>query len=336
MKARQLWFVGTAEVEIREQEIGYPAADEILVRTQYSGISAGTEMLVYRGQLPGDIALDASIAALKDKGNSYPLMYGYACVGRIEAVGSAVDSKIQGKLIFAFQPHVSHFICRQEHVVLLPDDLPEEAGIFLANMETAVSLLIDAQPKANESVAVIGLGIVGQLVNCLMQDYPVKKVIVTDRIAGRRELATQTSGFKSFDPDAREFLDEIGEEGVELVFELSGNPQALNLAIQICGFAGRIIVGSWYGNKTSELKLGGRFHRNRISIISSQVSTIHPDYSAVWTREKRLKKALESIVSLHPEQFISHRFHITKAVDAYRTLDMEAEQVMQVIFTYED
>lgn len=336
MLAKQLWFIEPGKVEIREQEIGNLAEDEVLVRTLYSGISAGTEMLVYRGQLPADISLDASIEALKDSGSSYPLTYGYASVGIIEAVGSLVDIAVQRKLIFAFHPHASHFICKANQVIILPDEISAEAGIFLANMETAVNILIDAEPKPNESVAIIGLGIVGQLVNSLLHEYSINGIYVLDKLASRRKLAEQVQSAIAVNPESQELSDVIPDVGIDLALELSGNPEALNLAIDICGFAGRIIVGSWYGNKSAELNLGGKFHRNRLKIISSQVSTIHPDHMAKWNKEKRLQKALQSIVSIRPEKFITHRFPLTQAAEAYRLLETEADSTLQIVLTYED
>tara|TARA_R110000772_G_scaffold34492_2_gene83602 strand:+ start:1787 stop:2800 length:1014 start_codon:yes stop_codon:yes gene_type:complete len=336
MIARQLWFEAPGKVEVRDQELRDLAEDEILVRTQCSGISAGTELLVYRGQLPSDISLDANIEALKDLDSTYPLAYGYASVGTIEAVGSMVDPAISGKLIFAFQPHASHFICKAAQVIFLPDEISAEAGIFLANMETAVNLLIDAAPQTNESVAIIGLGVVGQLVNSLLSEYSTKKVFALDKLAYRRKVAEQSQAATGINPDAQDLKGVMPDEGFGLVLELSGNPEALNLAIDICGFAGRIIVGSWYGNKSAALNLGGKFHRNRLKIISSQVSTIHPEHLAEWDKEKRLQKALQSIISLLPEKLITHRFHLNQAPEAYQLLVTEPDSALQVVFTYED
>jgi 2-desacetyl-2-hydroxyethyl bacteriochlorophyllide A dehydrogenase len=334
MKARQLWFIEPGKIEIREHEVSPLAENEVLVRTKVSGISAGTEMLVYRGQLPHDMPLDASIKAFEDMDGSYPLPYGYACVGIIEEAGSALDKSIKGKKVFAFQPHASHFVCKLEQLIFLPEEISEEAGTFLANMETAVNFLIDGAVQKQENVAIIGIGIVGQLLNALLNQLPVNGITAIETIKARRELAEKEELTSSFASDSKELLD--FEEGFDLIFELSGNPAALNLAIQLSRFAGRIIVGSWYGNKSVQLNLGGAFHRNRLKIISSQVSTISPEHALEWTKEKRLKKALDLISEQKVEKYITHRFPLTQADKAYHLLDKEADKVLQVILTYED
>ena len=334
MKARQLWFTAPGKIEIRQQELGALAPDEVLVRTKVSGISAGTEMLVYRGQLPQDMALDVSINAFKDLDASYPLPYGYACVGHIQETGSALDKWLEGKKVFAFQPHASHFVSKLDQLIFLSDEVSQEAGTFLANMETAVNFLIDGAVQPDEKIAIIGMGVVGQLLNTVLNQLPVKEIKAIDTIKSRRDLAANEMLTVSAGSDDKELLD--SGNAFDLVFEISGNPEALNLAIQLSNFAGRIIVGSWYGNKAARINLGGAFHRNRLKIISSQVSTISPEHTLEWTKEKRLQKAMNLIAELNVEKYITHRFPLSQAEKAYQLLDKDAEKALQVIFTYED
>lgn len=334
MKAEQLWFIEPGKVEVREHELGTLAQDDVLVKTKFSGISAGTEMLVYRGQLPKNIPLDTTIKAFKGLDGSYPLPYGYACVGVIEETGSLVDKKLLGKKVFAFQPHATHFICNVDQVILLPDDMSDITGTFLANMETAVNFLIDGEVQKQDNVAILGMGVVGQLLNLLLNNQPVNNISAVDGIKFRREIAETQKNTTSFELGAKELF-EI-DKSFNLIYELSGNPHALNSAIELCGFAGKIIVGSWYGNNTAAINLGGDFHRNRLKIISSQVSSISPEHSAKWSKEKRLAKALSYLEKLNVEKFVTHRFSFFDAAKAYSLIDKEAGKALQVILTYED
>ncbi|MFL2840544.1 MAG: hypothetical protein ACJ0BT_01715 [Pseudohongiellaceae bacterium] len=336
MKAKQLWFTDTGKVEIIEHELSPLAQDEVLIRTLASGISAGTEMLVYRGQLPQNIPLDSSIKAFQGIDGCYPLPYGYACVGIIEGIGYGLDHNIKGKKVFAFQPHASHFICKADQLIFLSDEISEEAGTFLANMETVVNFLIDGAAQNHENVAIIGMGVVGQLLNALLNQLSLNKITVIDIIKARTDLAIKEKHSVSFVPDIKEIDDVNLKDRFDLIFELSGNPEVLNLAIELSGFAGRIIVGSWYGAKSTPIHLGGAFHRNRLKIISSQVSTISPEHSLEWTKAKRLQKALALLIELDVEKYISHRFHISQAHKAYQMLDNEPETALHVILTYED
>ncbi len=149
MKASQLWFTRPGEVEIRQFVLPELRANEVLVRTLYSAISAGTEMLVYRGQLPAELSLDATLTVHNQK-PVYPIQYGYAAVGQIEQVGNELDASLIGKHVFAFQPHASHFVCALDDLIIVPDMTDPLDAVFLANTETAVSLVLDSKPLLGE------------------------------------------------------------------------------------------------------------------------------------------------------------------------------------------
>ncbi|MDX2496225.1 MAG: zinc-binding alcohol dehydrogenase [Desulfuromusa sp.] len=341
IKSQQLWFTAPYSVEYREQELGEPGSDEILVRTLYSGISAGTEMLVYRGQLPRDQVLDSNMEALENQSTTYPLQYGYANVGRVEAAGNNVDKGMIGSNVFALQPHATHYMTRAKSVVQLPKTMDPEATVFLANMETAVNLVLDAKPALGEKVVILGQGVVGLLVSAILSRFPLSSSYALEPIQLRRDTALKLGVESAIDPDSenamgtmRSSLNTTPGHGADLVLELTGSPNALNLALDLCAYSGRIIVGSWYGSKPVTLDLGGRFHRDRINIVSSQVSTINPELSGRWDRERRFVTALELIGSIKPEQLITHRMEFGSAHEAYRLLDESPDKALQVILTY--
>lgn len=341
-RAQQLWFTGPFQVEVREQELPTPAPDQARIRTLYSGISAGTEMLVYRGQVPDSMPLDANLSALGTETFQYPLQYGYACVGRIEQVGSEVDDSWIGKNVFSFQPHTSHFLSTLSGLIPLPDEVDPLAAVFLPNMETAVNLLLDASPQLGDRVVVMGQGILGLLVDGILAKFPLATFFSLDRMSSRRAKGEQAGVMASFDPDNPADIQVLHKKlqldqpcgGADIVLELTGAPEALNLAVELCAYSGRIIVGSWYGSKTSALKLGERFHRNRIAIISSQVSTIAPELSGRWDKQRRFSVAWEMIRKCQPEQFVSHRLPLSEAAEAYRLLDTASEDALQLVFEY--
>src|SRR5688500_1320083 len=162
VKRKTLYFTAPREVELREESLPAPGADEVLVETTCSAISAGTEMLVYQGRFPRDLEADSVISSLRG-GFRYPVAYGYACVGVVRDTGAQVDTSWRGKSVFAFQPHTSHFICNPESLFAIPASLSSETACFLPNMETAVNLVQDGSPIFGERVLVLGQGIVGLL-----------------------------------------------------------------------------------------------------------------------------------------------------------------------------
>lgn len=334
--AQQLWFTGTRQLDIREQAINQPAANEVIVEVICSAISAGTEMLVYRGQLPAEISIDATIESLQNQ--QYPLQYGYACVGEVIQTGAEVEKSWLGKKVFAFQPHATFFVSQVDNLIPVPDDIAPEDAVFLANMETAVNLVQDGKPLLGERVVVLGQGIVGLLVTSLLGQIPLSELLVADKFSLRREFA-QKFGADSFDPTNTEELKNQQQRvhdlsGADLIFELTGVPDALNLAIDLSGYHSRIVVGSWYGTKTSPVYLGGAAHRNRLQIITSQVSSLAPELSGRWTKVRRFEVTWEMIRRVKPSAFVSRRAALAEANGIYSQLDERPESLIQALFVY--
>ena len=336
MKRRTITFTAPRQVELREESLPALGADEVLVETTCSAISAGTEMLIYQGRFPRDLETDPVISALRG-GFEYPLAYGYATVGVVRETGKQVDNSWRDQRVFAFQPHTSHFIAKPESLITIPHLLPPETACFLPNMETAVNLVQDGAPILGERVIVFGQGVVGLLVASLLREFPLNALVTADCFPLRCQSSLDFKVTASLDPDATDFrscLSGYTHDGFDLTFELSGNPSALNDAIALTRFSGRIVIGSWYGEKRAPLDLGGTFHRSRIKLVSSQVSTIAPELSARWDKSRRFGVAWDALARIHPEKWITHRFSLDQAADAYRLLDERPQETIQILITY--
>lgn len=335
------YFAAPFTVEVREETLAPPAAGQVTVRTEVSAISPGTELLFYRGQVPADMAVDASIGALAGAVR-YPLKYGYAAVGRVAVLGPDVDASWLGRRVFAFNPHESAFHAAPESLIPVPEALSAEGAAFLPNMETAVNLVLDGAPAVGEQVAVLGQGVVGLLTTALLARFPLAALVTLDRFPGRRDRSLAWGATASLDPAAEDAIlqasarlqGDRSHAGADLVYELSGSPAALDDAIALAGFNGRIVVGSWYGTKRAAVDLGGRFHRERLRLISSQVSTIAPEWSGRWSKGRRLAWAVEMLAQVRPAALITHRFPIEQAAEAYRLLDEAPSEAIQVVLTY--
>ena len=348
MKARTVFFTGPKQVEVREQELPPLNDDDVLVETLCSSISAGTEMLIYRGQFPRVVDTHDNVSSdLK-----YPLAYGYACVGRIVETGKHADKSLLDKLVFGFAPHTSAFICDPSSLIFAPASLRPETCSFLPNMETAVNLVQDAAPILGERVLVLGQGVVGLLVASLLKEFPLEALITSDYYAIRRQASLNLGVKDSFDPENKTSpnIDIANRNSnpktdtpthqsgyaqiFDLTFELSGSPSALNDAIAMTTFSGRIVIGSWYGEKQTPIDLGSTFHRSRIQLISSQVSTIAPALSGRWDKARRFEVAWEALKRIQPQKWITHRFPIEVVHKAYQLLDENPQETIQVIFEY--
>jgi 2-desacetyl-2-hydroxyethyl bacteriochlorophyllide A dehydrogenase len=310
----------------------------LLVESVCSAISPGTEMLVYRGQFPRELAVDETISALSGQFH-YPFCYGYACVGRVIGIGAAIEPAWKDRLVFSFQPHTSHFVTTPDQLFPLPEKISPENACLLPNMETAVNLVQDAAPLLGERAVVFGQGIVGLLTTALLARFPLASLLTFDRYPLRRQASLSLGVTAALDPDAAGFREQARElllTGADLCIELSGSPAALDEAIALTGYGGRVVIGSWYGEKQAALNLGGAFHRSRIRLVSSQVSTIAPELRGRWDKARRFEVAWDALRAIQLEKWITHRFPLEQAVEAYRLLDENPQETIQIIFQHND
>jgi 2-desacetyl-2-hydroxyethyl bacteriochlorophyllide A dehydrogenase len=341
MQRQALFFKGPGKVAVHREALAAPAFGQVLVQTIISAISPGTEVLIYRGQAPRDLALDDTIAALAGD-FSFPLKYGYALVGQVVTLGPGVSPEWQGRMVFAFHPHESHFLATPDELQMLPLYLSPEDSVFFPNMETAVTFMLDGRPLVGEQVAIFGQGIVGLLLTSLLARCPLSSLVTLDLYPKRRLLSEELGASLSLDPASSDleqrlsaYLQGAGPyPGADLTYEISGNPEALDQAIAATGFHGRVVIGSWYGQKRSDLNLGGRFHRSRVRLISSQVSSIPPELSGRWSRARRNHITWQMLEEIKPARFITHRFPFSDAAQAYELLDRNPGEAIQVVLEY--
>jgi 2-desacetyl-2-hydroxyethyl bacteriochlorophyllide A dehydrogenase len=341
MDRQCLYFSGPGKVELREEPLPDPGPEQVLIKTLVSGISPGTEMLVYRNLFPIEMAVDAAIPSLAGTFR-YPLKYGYAAVGQVVDSGSQVPGVWIGRLVFSFHPHESHFLARPEELLPIPEGVSPEIATLLPNMETATIFMLDGAPLLGEQVVVFGQGIVGLLLTALLAKMPLSNLVTLDLFPRRRLTSESLGAHASLDPEQSETLAKLKAglaadrlyDGADLTYEVSGNPSALDQAIAITGFHGRVVIGSWYGRKMAELNLGGAFHRSRIRLISSQVSSIAPELTGRWTKPRLLGLAWRMLREIQPAALITHTFTFSEASSAYALLDEHPGEAVQVVLTY--
>jgi 2-desacetyl-2-hydroxyethyl bacteriochlorophyllide A dehydrogenase len=343
MKIHSLYFEEKHCISIREEILPPLDKGQVLVKTRFSAISSGSEMLIYRGLFPEDMVADLTLPGLS--GNlTFPLKYGYSMVGEILKTGPGLDRGLSGKKVFLFHPHQDYVVADSEYILEIPSQLDEQDALFFANMESAVSFVMDGRPMVGERVVIIGQGVVGLLTTALNSYFPLSRLITVDNFEKRRHYSVLLGANSSLDPRSEEFgkmMDKLLHrgnqdvaEGADLIYELSGNPEALNLALQFSGFQGRIIVGSWYGNKKAKVDLGSRFHRRQMNIHSSQVSILHPSLSGRWNKRRRYELVWDMLKRFKPSTLISHRIPFGDARLAYNLLDKKPQETLQVILTY--
>lgn len=277
MKA--LWTIAPGTAELREEPLAVPGPEEALVRTLASGISRGTERLVFQGRVPAS-QWPVMRAPLMGGAFPFPVKYGYAAVGVVEAGPAA----LLGRRVFCLHPHQDRFLAPAAMCIPVPAEVPDHRAVLAANMETAVNVLWDARPLAGEAALVIGAGVVGLLVAALLARFPGVDCAVTDIDPARAPLVA-AMGARFVAPDAAP-----GER--DLIIHASADPAGLRLALRAAGFEARIIEASWYGDREVTLPLGEGFHARRLSLISTQVGAVAPALRGRRSHAQRLALAL--------------------------------------------
>ena len=284
-----------------------------------------------------EAALDVNIKGMADESMKYPLAYGYSLVGVVTRCAPDVsDSEdLVGRLVFTFSPHSSHVVVDRDSIKIVPDGISAKDAIFMPSVETALSLVHDAHVRIGENVAVFGQGLIGLLVNAILNNQQSEStlgtfgtVTVFDTLSDRLAAASVMGAHQALLPS------EVVSAGpFDVSIEVSGNSRALQAAIDNTLNGGRVIVGSWYGNADISLKLGIDFHRSHKVIKTSQVSEIPAELKTLWSKERRFELIWELVKALRPSRLITKELCLDQAQEAYDLLDKGEE--IAVAFSYE-
>ncbi len=277
---RAFWVCEPGVGEIRPVSLAAPGPDDVLVRTVRTGISRGTETLVFRGDVPPS-QYESMRAPFQDGDFPGPVKYGYLNVGIVEA-GAA---HLRDRLVFCLYPHQTAFVVPAGAVVLVPEDVPRDRAVLAGTVETAVNVLWDAPPLVGDRIAVVGAGMVGCCVARLLTRVPGTQVTLVDVDPQRAEVAA-TLGVDFASPD-----DAPGE--CDLVVHASATASGLQRALELLTDEGEVLELSWYGDRAITLTLGGAFHARRLGVRASQVGQIAPRRRNRRSHRDRLTLALE-------------------------------------------
>lgn len=277
---RACWTEAPGQAAIRRGQLPPPGPDVVRVRALHSAVSRGTELLVWRGEVP--VSEFARMRAPFQEGDfPGPVKYGYASVGVVEAGAAA----LQGRAVFCLYPHQTCYQVPAAAVHLLPEGLPPARAVLAANMETAVNALWDAAPRVGDRIAVVGGGVVGLLVAWLASGVAGCVVELIDVRPERAAVAAQL-GLAFATPEA-------AARDADLVVHASGHPQGLVTALDLAAFEATVLELSWYGQRAVALPLGQAFHARRLSLRSSQVGHVATAQRARWSHARRMALALD-------------------------------------------
>jgi threonine dehydrogenase-like Zn-dependent dehydrogenase len=274
--ARALWTVAPGRAEIRGEMLTAPGPDEVTVRMLESGISRGTEALVFAGKVP-ESEWDRMRCPFQSGAFPFPVKYGYAAVGIVE--DGPADRL--GQRVFCLHPHQTRFTLPDSAAIPVPDAVPTRRAVLAAQIETALNATWDAAPRIGDRIAVVGAGAIGCLTAWLCARLPGTQVTLIDPNPARHTVAEALGCAFGSPPD-----------GCDIVFHASGTGEGLSLALSLAGFETEIIDLSWYGDAPVTVPLGGAFHSQRLTLRASQVGAVAPPRRARWSHARRLALAV--------------------------------------------
>ena len=277
--ARAFWVTAPGRGEIRGEVLATPSAGEVVVDALYSGISRGTEALVFGGHVPRS-EWSRMRAPFQAGEFPAPVKYGYSSVGRV--VGG--PDELRGRTVFVLHPHQTRFIVPAAAVHVVPAGIPPARAVLAANLETALNGVWDARPHLGDRIAVVGAGTVGCLTAWLVSRIPGCDVELVDTNPRRFDVA-DAIGVRFADPA-------VAARDADLVIHASGAPTGLELALQLAAVEATIVELSWFGDQTVPLSLGGAFHARRLTIAASQVGRVAPTQRPRWDTRRRMQLAL--------------------------------------------
>jgi threonine dehydrogenase-like Zn-dependent dehydrogenase len=291
-QARAFWVAEPGRGEIRAEVLPPPAAGETVVRTLFSGISRGTEALVFTGKVPRS-EHDRMRAPFQAGEFPAPVKYGYCNVGVVEQ-GPA---ELMGRHVFCLFPHQTRYVVPVGALHPLPDDVPPARAVLAANLETAVNGLWDAAPRIGDRVAVIGAGAVGCLAAWLAARIIGAQVELID-IDERKAVAARALGVAFRSPGA-------ATRDVDLAIHTSGTAGGLATALELAGYEATVAELSWYGADSPAVPLGGAFHSRRLTLKSSQVGAVATAQRPRWSHTRRMDLVLELLAHAELDALVS-------------------------------
>lgn len=319
MKATAIEFVAPSSVQVIELDLPEPGPNDAIVRTTFSGISSGTETLAFRGAIDPRVVLDESIDSLSGT-FEFPFRYGYSCVGIVERAAGSLE---EGQQVFCMHPHQSVLV--RPHDEMLPiEDVEPRVATLLPMVETGLQVALDV-PDDEGPIIVLGLGVVGLLTAAVLRREG-RDVTGVEPLADRRTIAA------ALDVPAIDPADAGG--AATTIVECSGRPEVLAKGLDLLAHEGTALVASWYGTKPVELPLGGAFHRRRLTIRSTQVSSIPRSLQSEWSFEKRTEAAISLMKDLPLDLLATHTFPVADAQRAFESADGGRDGLIHAALSY--
>lgn len=315
--SRAFWIEAAEQGEIRSAPVS-AGPDEVVVRTAFTGISRGTESLVFRGGVPAT-ERSRMRAPLQQGEFPFPIKYGYSAVGEV----IEGPPELEGRMVFVLHPHQDRFAAPAGMAVEIPPGVPPRRAVLAANIETALNVIWDAAIQPGDRVAVVGAGVVGALAGWIAARIPGTDVTLVDINPARAGLAGAL-GCDFASPGA-------APAGRDVVIHASATGAGLATALSLAGTEAAVVEASWYGDRPVSLALGGPFHSRRLRLVASQVGELPPARRPRWTHRRRLEAALRLLADDAPDALLSGETGFDDLPERYGAILADPDTLCHVV-----
>ena len=320
-EALAFWIVAPGKGELRRESLPEPGPGEVMVEALASGISRGTETLVFQGRVPE--SQRQIMRAPHQVGEfTFPLKYGYSSVG---VVAAGPDDWL-GRRVFCLHPHQDRYVVPRDSVVTVPATIPEERVVLAANMETVVNALWDAAPRIGDRVTVVGAGVIGALAAAVASRMPGAAVQLVDINPDKAAIAAALG--VSF------AMPNVATPRADLVIHASATAEGLATALDLAGFEATIVELSWYGDRRVAVALGEGFHSRRLRLVSSQVGAVATPQRARWDRRRRLSLAVDLLADARFDVLLAPPVPFARLPEVMSELAAGPSEVMCQVIRY--
>ncbi|MGB3828901.1 MAG: zinc-binding alcohol dehydrogenase [Ornithinimicrobium sp.] len=311
LRATSFWSSGTGTGRLRTLPLRRPGPGEVLIQALHSGISRGSESLVYAGRVPPAVA-QSMRAPFQEGEFAGPVKYGYLSVGIVVELGSDTsESTLRvGQRVFTHFPHQDYYVVPLEAAYGIPDGVPSSRAVLGGVVETAINVAWDAAPKWGDRIAIIGCGLIGASLCTLLRTFPLDRLVVVDPDPRSAPLARDL-GIEWRTPEGL-----TGD--FDTVLHCSGTQEGLALGLSLLTFEGELIEVSWFGQHCPQVPLGADFHVKRLTIRASQVSAVATCTRHRRSRQDRMRLALQELHDPFYDSLLTGR---TALVDLPQTMD---------------
>ena len=326
-------FTAPGNVELQDKACPKPGAGEVLIETEVSLVSTGTELTFLSGECPEHSKWSTYI--------HYPMTSGYSNVGTVIETGEGVSKEWIGRKVASFSKHAQYVTAKEAELRKINYDIKPEEAAFFAIAEVGLNGIRRTKIELGNRVAVYGAGVIGQVLVRYLLAGGCTEIIVVNRSQKRLEYLPKSSAVIPVSSKSESVLEAVKKatygEMADIVFETTGNADLIPEEFKVLHQQGRLCMLS-SPRKATEFDFHDFCNAGSFEIIGAHISSQAPEgsFDNPWTCVRNSEVFFKMLFNgqMEVSSLISHSISYKEAPDMYRQLMADRSQYMGVIFNW--